>query len=147
MENLARLHLWIPSNPDESRGSLFVGKQCEQSGRTQDRTCLLALPTLRLPSLQYGRTIVSLSQQGRKETTSTEVFLVQFLRLTDMSTAARTLVGGGRGFHHQKPEKDCSRTMAMKPGQSSKPEALIGLEDLGGSKNSPLGAENWWIER
>ena len=37
--------------------------------------------------------------------------------------------------------------MAMKPGRSSKPEAMIGLEDLGGSKNSPLGAENWLIER
>ena len=36
--------------------------------------------------------------------------------------------------------------MAMKPGQSSKPEAMIGLEDLGGSKNSPLGVENWLIE-
>ena len=45
------------------------------------------------------------------------------------------------------PEKDCSRTMAIKPGRSSKPEAMIGLEDLGGSKNSPLGAENWLIER
>ena len=37
--------------------------------------------------------------------------------------------------------------MAMKPGRSSKLEAMIGLEDLGGSKNSPLGAENWLIER
>ena len=35
----------------------------------------------------------------------------------------------------------------MKPGQSSKLEAVIGFEDCGGSKNSPLGAENSWIER
>jgi hypothetical protein len=44
------------------------------------------------------------------------------------------------------PEKDFSRTMAIKPGRSSKPEAVIGLEDLGGSKNSHLGAERFWIE-
>jgi len=37
--------------------------------------------------------------------------------------------------------------MAMKPGQSLKLEAVIGFEDCGGSTNSPLGAENWWIER
>ena len=36
--------------------------------------------------------------------------------------------------------------MAMKPGQSSKPEALIGLEDLGGSKNSSSEVESWRIE-
>jgi hypothetical protein len=36
--------------------------------------------------------------------------------------------------------------MAMKPRRSSKFEVLIGLEDLGGSKNSPLGVENWLIE-
>ena len=35
----------------------------------------------------------------------------------------------------------------MNPGRSSKPEAMIGLEDLSGSKNSSLGAENWLIER
>ena len=37
--------------------------------------------------------------------------------------------------------------MAMKSGRSSKPEAVIGLEGLAGSKNSPLAAENWLIER
>ena len=37
--------------------------------------------------------------------------------------------------------------MAMKPGRSSKLEVVIGLEDFAGSKNSPLGAENWLIER
>ena len=37
--------------------------------------------------------------------------------------------------------------MAMKPGQSSKLEAVIGFEDCGRSTNSPLGAESWWIER
>ena len=37
--------------------------------------------------------------------------------------------------------------MAIKPRQSSKLEAMIGFEDCGGSKNSPLGAENWLIER
>ena len=37
--------------------------------------------------------------------------------------------------------------MAIKPGQSSKPEAVIGLDDYGGSKNSPEGVESWWIER
>ena len=37
--------------------------------------------------------------------------------------------------------------MAIKPGRSSKPEAVIGLDDCGGSKNSPEGAESWWIER
>ena len=37
--------------------------------------------------------------------------------------------------------------MAMKPGRSSKLEAVIGFEDCGGSANSPLGAENWLIER
>ena len=35
----------------------------------------------------------------------------------------------------------------MKPGQSSKPKAVIGLDDCGGSKNSPEGAESSWIER
>ena len=35
----------------------------------------------------------------------------------------------------------------MKPGRSSKPEVVIGLDDLVGSKNSPLGAENWCLER
>ena len=35
----------------------------------------------------------------------------------------------------------------MKPGRSSKPEAVIGLDDYGGSKNSPEGAKSWWIER
>ena len=35
----------------------------------------------------------------------------------------------------------------MKPGQSSKPEAVIGLDDCGGSKNSPEGTESLWIER
>ena len=35
----------------------------------------------------------------------------------------------------------------MKPGRSSKLEAAIGFEDCGGSVNSPLGAENWLIER
>ena len=37
--------------------------------------------------------------------------------------------------------------MAVKPGQSSKPEVVIGLDDCGGSKNSSEGAESWWIER
>ena len=36
--------------------------------------------------------------------------------------------------------------MATKPRRSSKFEVLIGLEDLGGPKNSPLGVENWLIE-
>jgi len=36
--------------------------------------------------------------------------------------------------------------MAMKLGRSSKPEAAIGLEDFGGSKNSPFGAKSFWIE-
>ena len=67
----------------------------------RDRTYSATPPILRLPSLHYGHTIVLLSQQGRKETTSTEVFLVPCLRLTNMSTAARTLVGGGRGFLRQ----------------------------------------------
>ena len=37
--------------------------------------------------------------------------------------------------------------MAIKPGRSSKLEAVIGFEDWGGSTNSPLGAERFWIER
>ena len=37
--------------------------------------------------------------------------------------------------------------MAIKPGRSSKLEAVIGFEDCGGSVNSTLGAENWLIER
>ena len=37
--------------------------------------------------------------------------------------------------------------MAVKLGRSSKPEVVIGLDDCGGSKNSPEGAESWWIER
>ena len=37
--------------------------------------------------------------------------------------------------------------MAMKPGQSSKMEVVIGFEECGGSTNSPLGAERFWIER
>ena len=37
--------------------------------------------------------------------------------------------------------------MAMKPGRSSKLEVGIGFDDCGGSTNSPLGAERFWIER
>ena len=37
--------------------------------------------------------------------------------------------------------------MATKPGRSSKLEAVIGFDDCGGSTNSPLGAERFWIER
>ena len=37
--------------------------------------------------------------------------------------------------------------MAMKLGRSSKLEAVIGFKDFGGSTNSPLGAERFWIER
>ena len=36
--------------------------------------------------------------------------------------------------------------MAMKPGQSLKPGAVIGLDDYGVSKNSAEGVESWWIE-
>ena len=36
--------------------------------------------------------------------------------------------------------------MAIKPGRSSKLEAVIGFDDCGGSTNSPLGAERFWIE-
>jgi len=35
--------------------------------------------------------------------------------------------------------------MAIKPGWSSKLEAVIGFDDCGGSTNSPLGAERFWI--
>ena len=34
----------------------------------------------------------------------------------------------------------------MKPGQSSKMEAVIVFEDCGGSMNSPLGVERFWID-
>ena len=37
--------------------------------------------------------------------------------------------------------------MAIKLGRSSKLEAVIGFDDCGGSTNSPLGAERFWIER
>ena len=37
--------------------------------------------------------------------------------------------------------------MAIKPRRSSKLEAVIGFDDCGGSTNSPLGAERFWIER
>ena len=37
--------------------------------------------------------------------------------------------------------------MVIKPGQSSKLEVVIGFDDCGGSKNSPLGVERFWIER
>ena len=37
--------------------------------------------------------------------------------------------------------------MAMKPGRSSKLEVVIGFDDCGGSTNSPLGVERFWIER
>ena len=33
--------------------------------------------------------------------------------------------------------------MAMKPGRSSKLEAVIGFDDCGGSTNSPLGAKRF----
>ena len=33
--------------------------------------------------------------------------------------------------------------MAIKPGQSSKLEAVIGFDDCGGSTNSPLGAKRF----
>ena len=36
--------------------------------------------------------------------------------------------------------------MAIKPGRSSKLEAVIGFDKCGGSMNSPLGAERFWIE-
>ena len=36
--------------------------------------------------------------------------------------------------------------MARKPGGSSKLEAVIDMENFDGSKNSPLGAEIFWIE-
>jgi hypothetical protein len=36
--------------------------------------------------------------------------------------------------------------MAIKPGRSSKLEAVIGFDDCGGSKNSPFGAPKSWIE-
>ena len=35
--------------------------------------------------------------------------------------------------------------MAIKPWRSSKLEAVIGFDDCGGSMNSPLGAERFWI--
>jgi hypothetical protein len=35
--------------------------------------------------------------------------------------------------------------MAIKPGRSSKLEAVIGFDDCGGSTNSPLGAKRFWI--
>jgi len=37
--------------------------------------------------------------------------------------------------------------MAIKPGRSLKLEAVIGFDDCGGSTNSPLGAERFWIEK
>ena len=37
--------------------------------------------------------------------------------------------------------------MAIKLGRSSKLEVVIGFDDCGGSTNSPLGAERFWIER
>ena len=49
--------------------------------------------------------------------------------------------------YQQYPEKVCSRTMAIKPGRSSKLDAVIGFDDWGGSMNSHLGAERFWIER
>ena len=64
----------------------------------RDRTYSAIPLILRLPFLHYGCTIVSLSQQGRKEITSTEVFLVPCLQWTSKSTFARTLVGDGRDF-------------------------------------------------
>ena len=36
--------------------------------------------------------------------------------------------------------------MAIKPGRSSKLEAVIGFDDCGGSMNSPLGVERFWID-
>jgi hypothetical protein len=36
--------------------------------------------------------------------------------------------------------------MEMKLGQSTKPKPVMGLDDWGGSKNSSLGAERFWIE-
>ena len=36
--------------------------------------------------------------------------------------------------------------MAMKPGRSSKLEAVKGLDDCGGSKSSALGGENFLME-
>jgi hypothetical protein len=81
-----------------------MGKQCEKQERTQDRTCPLVHPTLRLRSLHYGHTIASSLIKGErriKETTSIEVFLVPFLNWLGMSTIARTPIGGDRDFHRQ----------------------------------------------
>ena len=64
-----------------------------------------------------------------------------------MSITGRTLVGGGRDFRYHFLRRFFSRTMAIKPGRSSKLEAVIGFDDCGGSTNSPLGAERFWIER
>ena len=36
--------------------------------------------------------------------------------------------------------------MAMMPGWSSNLEVAIGFDDFGGSTNSPLGAERFWID-
>ena len=36
--------------------------------------------------------------------------------------------------------------MAIKTRRSSKLEAVIGFDDFGGSINSPLGAERFWID-
>ena len=36
--------------------------------------------------------------------------------------------------------------MAIKPGQSSKLEAVIGFDDCGGSTNLLLGAKRFWID-
>ena len=58
----------------------------------------LALPNRQLPSLCYGRTIVSPSHQVRKETTSTEVFLMTCLKWSGKHRAAQTPLGDGRGF-------------------------------------------------
>ena len=62
METCSTAFGWIranPSRPDESRGSLFVVKQCEKWGRTQDRTYAEVLPILRLPFQRNGHTIGS----------------------------------------------------------------------------------------
>jgi hypothetical protein len=64
------------------------------------KICFAILPTLRLPFLRYGRTIVSLSHEEKRETTSNAMFLMTCLQWSGTHRAAQTPVGVDMDFHN-----------------------------------------------
>jgi hypothetical protein len=74
-------------------------------GKMQEKICSLILPNRQLPSLCCGCNIVWPSHQVRKETTSTELFLVTCLKWLGIHRVAQTPLSDGRGFHNPTPSR------------------------------------------